>query len=262
MSDFEFFSKDPSWWGETFASIWGDLDICPLLNQFHLASITYPELYSLISLRAWGDVEKFHSDIAYLLVSTKDEATSDRVYSLSTIWVNPCQARVSTVEEAVRQLTGLVSSGPKWPYDLVWFNRDTCHAPLPREGHLSVQPEGGTSSATCRMSQPARGLTDSWAQVSQVIYPVGLNGCEAPMIALHLPKSLARGTNLLGGKPIYLKGGHPAIHGSEGVTTERCHPLAFAPPCWWPASSRLLCQRQKERSAWPWQWGSSCPRQY
>ena len=54
MSDFEFFSKDPSWWGKTFASIWGHLDICPLLNQFHLASITYPELSSLTSLRAWG----------------------------------------------------------------------------------------------------------------------------------------------------------------------------------------------------------------
>ena len=136
--------------GKTFASIWGYLDICPLLNQFHLASITYSELSSLTSLRAWGDVEKFHRDITYLLVSTKDEATSDRVYGLSTIWVNLCQARVSTVEGAVRQLTTLVSSGPNWPYNLVWLNGDTHHAPLPREGHLSILPEGNTNSATCR----------------------------------------------------------------------------------------------------------------
>ena len=40
----------------------------------------------------------------------------------------------------------------------------------------------------------------------QVIYPVGLNGCEAPVIASP-PESLAWGTNLLGGKPIYLKVG-------------------------------------------------------
>ena len=150
MNDFEFFSKDPSWWGKTFASIWGHLDICPLLNQFHLASITYSELSSLTSLRAWGDAEKFHSNIAYLFVSTKDEATSDRVYGLSTVWVNPCQTRVSTVEGVVRQLTTLVSSGPNWHYALVRLNGDNHHVPLPREGHLSILPEGGTNSATCR----------------------------------------------------------------------------------------------------------------
>ena len=36
----------------------------------------------------------------------------NRVYGLSMIWVNPYQARVSTVEEVVKQLTALVSSGP------------------------------------------------------------------------------------------------------------------------------------------------------
>ena len=162
MSNFEFLSKDSSQWGKTFASIWGHLDICPLLNQFHLASITYSELSSLTSLRAWGDVEKFCSNIAYYLFSTEDGAMSDRVYGLSTIW-NPCQARVSNVEEAARQLTTLVSSGPKWPYALVQLNGDTCHVPLPREGHLSILPEGGTNSAACRRVRQLE-VTDSWTQ--------------------------------------------------------------------------------------------------
>ena len=45
---------------------------------------------------------------------------------------------------------------------------------------------------------------------------MGLNGCEAPMIAL-LPKSLARGTTLLGGEPIYLKVSipQPTLEGQE-----------------------------------------------
>ena len=136
---------------ENFASMWGHLDICPLLNQFHLSSITYLELSSLTSLRAWGDAEKFCSNITYLLVSTKDGAMSDRVYGLSTILVNLYQARVSTMEEAVRKLTVLVSSGPNWPYALVWLNGVTYHVPFPREGHLSFQSEGGTGSAVCRM---------------------------------------------------------------------------------------------------------------
>ena len=72
------------------------------------------------------------------------------MYGLSTVWVNPYQARVSTVEEVVRELTALVSSGPDWPYALVWLNKDTCHVPLPREGHLGILPEGGTNRTACR----------------------------------------------------------------------------------------------------------------
>ena len=69
-----------------------------------------------------------------------------RAYGLSTMWVHPYQARVSTMEEAVKQLAPLISAGPDWPYSLVWFNRDAHHAPLPTEGHLSIMVEGGTSS--------------------------------------------------------------------------------------------------------------------
>ena len=42
------------------------------------------------------------------------------------------------MEEVVKQLTTLVSTGPYWPYTLVWLNGDTHHVPLPREGYLSV----------------------------------------------------------------------------------------------------------------------------
>ena len=150
---------------------------------------------------------------------------SDRVYGLCTIWVNPYQARVSSVEEAVRQLTALVSSGPNWPYALVQLNGDIYHVPLPREGHLSLLPEGGTGSATCRMVSQLE-VCQLLSSGLQVIYPVGLNGCKAPVIA-SLPKSLARGTNLLGGKPIYLKVDIP-LSMEEGpelkVPTSGIHP--------------------------------------
>ena len=154
-------------------------------------------------LKGLGDAEKFHNDIAFLLVSAKEEVTGDRMYGLSTVWVNSYQARVPTVEEAVRELATLFSSGPDWPYALVQLNEDTCHAPLPREGHLGILPEGGTNSATCgRISQ----LEVCHLLISglQVIYLVGLNGCEVPLIT-SLPKSLSNGTSLTGGKSIYLK---------------------------------------------------------
>ena len=66
------------------------------------------------------------------------------MYGLSTVWVNPYQTRVPTVEEAVRELTALASSVPNWPYTLVWLNRDTW------EGYLGILPEGGTNSIACR----------------------------------------------------------------------------------------------------------------
>ena len=112
MADYVFFSQGSGQWGKDVLSLWGCLDICPLLHQFHVTSISQSELSSLTSLKAQGDAEKFHSDIAFLLVSTKEEATGDRMYGLSTVWVNPYQARVPTVEEVVRELTTLASSGP------------------------------------------------------------------------------------------------------------------------------------------------------
>ena len=80
------------------------------------------------------DVEKICSDVAFLLALTEDGPAGDRVHGLALIWVNPYQARVSTVEEAVKQLTALVSTGSDWPYALLRLNRDVCHVPLPREG--------------------------------------------------------------------------------------------------------------------------------
>ena len=136
--------------GEAFQSLWGCHDICPILEQFHVTSITLSELSSLTNLKAWGNSEKFQSDVAILLVLTTEGAVQDRVYGLSMMWVNPYQARVSTMEEAVKQLTTLISTRPDWPYALVQLKVDACHAPIPNEGHLSVLVEGGTSSATCR----------------------------------------------------------------------------------------------------------------
>ena len=184
------------------------------------------------SLKAWGDVEKFHSDIAFLLVSTEEGAAGDRMYGLSMVWVNPCQARVPTVEEAVKQLSALVSSVPVWPYTLVELNGYTCHEPLPREGHLCILPEGGTSSAACRRVSQLE-VCQLLSSGLQVIYPVGLNRCEIPLIT-SLPKSLANGTNLPGGELVYLKVDIPQsiLEGPEqkALPPGNCHSILMASP--------------------------------
>ena len=78
----------------------------------------------------------------------------DRRYGLPTIWVNPCQARVPSMEEVVRELTAWVSSGPDWPYALVQLHEDTSHVPLLQEGHLGILPQKGAEMTACgRISQ-------------------------------------------------------------------------------------------------------------
>ena len=203
MTDYAFFLTRVRQVGEGAHLAVGHLTICPPLQQFHISSITQSELSSLTNLKAWGEKQKVHNDIAFLLVLAKGEATEGRRYGLSTIWVNPSQARVHSMEEAVRELTTWVSSGPDCPYALVRLNKDTHHVPLPKEGHLGVLPQGGTDMTTYkRISQ----LEVCQLLISglQVAYLVGLNGLEDPVIT-SLPKSLANGISLMGGRCIYLE---------------------------------------------------------
>ena len=121
-----------------------------------------------------GERQKVHHNIAFLLVLAEEEVTGDRKYGLSTIWVNPCQARILSMEEAVGKLTTWVSSGPNWPYALVWLHEGTYHVPLPKEGHLSILSQRGVEATPCgQISQ----LEVSKLLISgpQVAYPVGLN---------------------------------------------------------------------------------------
>ena len=83
------------------------------------------------------------------------------------------------------------------------LNGDTHHVPLPREGHLCILPEGDTSSATCRRVSQLE-VHQLLSSGLQVVYLVGLNGHETPLIT-SLPESLANGTNLPGGELIYLR---------------------------------------------------------
>ena len=123
--------------------------------------------------------------------------------ALSTILINPCQARVCSMEETVRELTASVFSGPDWPYALVQLHKDTCHVPLPKEGHLGILPKGGAEMTACRRISQLE-VCQLLVSSPQVAYPVRLNGCEEPVIT-SLPKSLANSIRLTRGESIYLE---------------------------------------------------------
>ena len=125
------------------------------------------------------------------------------MFGFSMIWVHLYQARVPTMEVAVKQVTPLPSIGPDCPYTLVQLNGDAHHVPLPKEGHLSIQVMGGISNTTCRRVSQLQ-VYQLLSSGSQIVYPVGLNGCEVPVIASS-PEPMAKGVSLLGSKPFYLK---------------------------------------------------------
>ena len=144
----------------------------------------------------------------------------------------PSQARVSFMEEVVKELTTWVSSGPNWPYTLVWLNEDTHHAPLPKEGHLGILPEGGTNSTACRRISQLE-VHQVLLSGLQVAYPVGLNGCEDPIIT-SLPESLANVISLTGGRSVYLEVALPQPITEEpdqkALPLGRCSPILMASP--------------------------------
>ena len=114
-----------------------------------------------------GDPKKFSSNVNFLLVLPEEGSVGERVYRVAMVWVHPYQARVCTIDDVVKQLTQLASTGSDWPYALEWLNGDAHHMPLPTEGHLSVVTEGNTSNVPCRKIHQLEVYP---------VYPEGLNG--------------------------------------------------------------------------------------
>ena len=144
--------------------LWEDISICLTLHLFQLPCNSQAELSSLNGLKIWGEGQK------PCLVQAK-EATGDRNYGLSIIWVNPSQARVPSMEEAVRKLTVWASSGPYWPYTLVWLHKGIHHVPLPKEGYLDILPQRGAETTPCgHISQLE--VCQLLITGPQVVYPI------------------------------------------------------------------------------------------
>ena len=106
------------------------------------------------------------------------------------------------MEEAVKKLTTCTFSGTNWLNTLVWLHKGTCHAPLPKEGHLGILHQKGVEVTPCRWISQLE-VCQLLVTSPQVIYPVGLNGQDEPIIT-SLPELLASSINLTTGKPIYL----------------------------------------------------------
>ena len=109
-----FFAGGVERWGRDMMHLWGSLNICPCLNHLELPCHSSEELHSICKLKVWGNIQEPCSNLAYLLVQTR-ETLEAQDYSMSLVWVSPNQVQAPTMEEALRALSAYISSRPDWP---------------------------------------------------------------------------------------------------------------------------------------------------
>ena len=148
MTEYTFFAEKVDRWGKDMTSLWGYFNICPQLHWLELPCHSQAELFSINSLKVWGDAQKPCHNIAYLQVWVED-TKKDRCYGISLVWVHPNQVRATTMEEVVEKLTAFTSSGADWPYTLAQLCKDPHHAPLPKNKHLGILPQGKVQESFC-----------------------------------------------------------------------------------------------------------------
>ena len=119
------------------------------------------------------------------------------------LWVNPNQVRAATMEEAVEKLTTHPSSGTNWPYTLAQLFEGPCNAPPPKDKHLGILPQGKVKETPCGQISQLK-VFQLLATGPQVVYPIGLNGHDEPIITT-LPEPLDSGISLIMSKHIYLE---------------------------------------------------------
>ena len=192
MSEFEFFVGREDRWGDSMRVLWGSLGICPPLDHIGLPCHTAEELHSISHLKVWGDVQKLHQGMAYLLVQINDTSEA-RTYGIALVWISPLQARVSLMVEALEILSSLTSEGSDWPYIFLQLYEGANHMPLPRDKHICVLPQGKAESPSGWINQ----LKICWLLSTRllVVFPIGLNGGNQS-VTIDLPESLHTGSSV------------------------------------------------------------------
>ena len=98
VSDYAYYSKDPTLWEEAFQALWGGHDICPHLPQFMVTLITRWEISVLSHEEAGRDAERFWSKLAFLLFLPVRATEGELAFGLVVVWVHPYQACLPSLE--------------------------------------------------------------------------------------------------------------------------------------------------------------------
>ena len=202
MTKFAFFLNRAERWKRDLASLWGNFDVCPHLDHLELPYHSPAELSSVSSFKVWGNTKEPHHDITYLLVCM-GSTNEDRQYGISLGWVNPKKTRASTMEEAVETLATYPSSGTDWPYSLAQLYEGSHHAPVPKDKHLGILPQGKVEETSCGWISQLD-VHQLLSAGPQVVHLSGLNRHDEPIITT-LPELLNSGACIIASEHLYLE---------------------------------------------------------
>ena len=106
------------------------------------------------------------------------------------------------MEEAVETLSAYLSSGPNWPYALAQLYEGSSHTPLPKDKHLGILPQGKVEESSYGWISQLE-VCQLLSTGPQVVYPVGLNGNDEPVITT-LPEPLSSGASITASEHPYM----------------------------------------------------------
>ena len=184
--NYAYFAQDANRWDSATEAFWGSHDICPSLMQFHISRITRVDLSTISQAGRWGNPKKQSQGMSYLLLVPSQEAEEEKRFGLVGVWVHPNQFLLSSLKEAVKKLTLLITTKEDWYYTLVWVSENTQYLPLSNARQISILVDGAPSRSTCgHLSQLE--VCQLLHSGGVVIYPGDLNGGLEP-VQVTLPK--------------------------------------------------------------------------
>ena len=215
MSEFEFFKERAERWGDSMKALWGSIGICPPTNHIGLSCHTAGELHSIGHLKVWGDAQKLHLGMAYLLVQVDDTSEAGK-YGMAIVWIDSCQARMVLMGEALETLSSLTPKGSDWPYILIQSYEGANHTPLPKDGHVCVLPQGEVGSPSGQISQLK--VHQLLSAGLSVVFRVELNGGKQS-VTIDLPESLHMGSSVITDEYPYIEVNIPTLVPEEWNNT-------------------------------------------
>ena len=109
----------------------------------------HKELTALSQVRAWGDMEKPHQDMVFILIAPSLAIRCEQVFGLTAIWIQPCQVCLPTLSDVAQKLMLLADKGTNWPYAYARMNDTMAHTLLSSKGHIGVMTGGLPSMNAC-----------------------------------------------------------------------------------------------------------------
>ena len=107
------------------------------------------------------------------------------------------------MEEALGTLSACISSGPDWPYVFAQLYKGSNHTPQPKDKHLGILPRGKAEESPHGQISQLK-VCQLLSTGPQVIYPVGLNGCNQS-VTINLPEPLHSSSSITTDKHPHLQ---------------------------------------------------------